>query len=176
LKPRILLVPDWLQWITGTIAKAIKLHNPQLDTDIVPMGVVQRAMQQGWRPEQEFDVAHLLTTQAAERAGPALLGKIPVATTMHHIHDETDLLHDLKGDAVMVSCSQWEKDLFGRGVPESKIVRVPYGVDCQEFAPPTLQERSAARRAWGLHEKEVGIGFVGKKGSDNFGRKGFDLF
>jgi len=176
LRPRILLVPDWLQWITGTIAKAIKAHNPDLEADIVPMGVVQMAIQKGWNPSEQFDVVHFLTTQATERAGASLLGKIPAATTMHHIHDEADLTHDLRGDAIMVSCSQWENDLLRRGVSGGKIVRVPYGVETRDFRPPSVRERETARKAWGLDPNEVAIGFVGKKGSDNFGRKGFDIF
>jgi len=169
-------VPDWLQWITGTIAKAIKAHNPELEADIVPMGVMQMAIQTGWNPSEHFDVVHFLTTQATERAGAGLLGKLPAASTMHHIHDEADLAHDLRGDAIMVSCSQWENDLLRRGVSGEKIVRVPYGVETRDFRPPTASERETARKAWGLEQNEVAIGFVGKKGSDNFGRKGFDIF
>jgi hypothetical protein len=30
-KIKVLLVPDFVHWVTGTIARNICLHNPQLD-------------------------------------------------------------------------------------------------------------------------------------------------
>lgn len=173
---RVLIVPDWLQWITGTIAVAHMKWNPDQVIDVVPMGVVEAAVNEGWRPWEEFDVVHLLTTQAVQRVGHHFLGKVPTATTLHHVHDEADVPFDISGDAIMVSGSQWEKWLLERGVEAGKIVRVPYGVDAQRFQPATAAKRQALRRKWGIADHETVIGFAGKKGSDNFGRKGFDIF
>ncbi len=176
MNPRVLVVPDWLEWITGTIALAHMRSNPDYDIDVVPMGVVDMAVKEGWRPWEEFDVVHLLTTQAVQRVGEHFLGKVPTATTLHHVHDVADVPFDISGDAIMVSGSQWEKWLLEHGIESEKIVRVPYGVDAQKFHPAKPTARQALRSKWGIAEGEIVIGFAGKKGSDNFGRKGFDIF
>jgi len=176
MKPRILLVPDWLGWITGTQAKAIKAYNPQFDCDIVPMAALRHAIGCGWKPEDEFELVHLMTTQVAEEFGPRFLGRIPTVTSMHHIHDEKDLEADTSGDAIMTVSSPWEEELVRRGVPREKMVRVANGVDTHLFRPPSQEERDKVRRRFAFDNRELVIGFVGKKGSDDFGRKGFDIF
>ena len=173
---RILLVPDWLAWITGTQAKAIKAHHPQLDCDIIPAAALRHALNGGWKPENEFDVVHLMTTQVAEEFGPRFLGRIPTVTSMHHIHDVKDLEADTSGDAIMTVSSPWEDELARRGVPREKMIRVANGADTEFFRPPSEVERNKIRRKFRLENEELVIGFVGKKGSDNFGRKGFDIF
>src|ERR1700736_6956876 len=176
MKPRILLVPDWLGWITGTEAKAIKAYNAQFDCDIVPMAALRHAIGCGWKPELDFDAVHLFTTETVREFGPRFLGKLPTVTSMHHIHDEADGGLDVSGDAIMTGSSPWETDLIRRGVPREKFIRLAYGVDCWKFRPPSGTERLAARRSLGLRHNEVAVGFVGKKGSDNVGRKGFDIY
>jgi glycosyltransferase involved in cell wall biosynthesis len=176
MKPRILLIPDWLGWITGTEAKAIKAYNPQFDCDIVPMAALRHAIGCGWKPELDFDAVHLFTTETVREFGPRFLGKLPTVTSMHHVHDEADVVLDVSGDAIMTGSSPWETDLIRRGVPREKLIRLAYGVDCRKFRPPSVTERLVARRGLRLHHNEVAVGFVGKKGSDNVGRKGFDIY
>jgi len=176
MKSRILLVPDWLGWITGTEAKAIKAYNPQLDCDIVPSASLRYCLARGWRPEKEFDVVHLFTTNVAREFGRHFLGVVPTVTSLHHIHDEEEVAIDTSGDAIMTVSGQWEEELIRRGIERDRFVRVANGVDTRKFRPPTVAEREKARRNLGLREGEVAVGFVGKKGSDNFGRKGFDIY
>jgi len=176
MKPRILLVPDWLGWITGTEAKAIKAYNSQLDCDIVPSASLRYCLARGWQPEKEFDLVHLFTTLVADEFGRRFLGVIPTVTSLHHIHDEDEVATDTSGDAIMTVSGQWEEELVRRGVGRDRFVRVANGVDTRKFKPPTAPEREMARRKLGLRSVEVAVGFVGKKGSDNFGRKGFDIF
>lgn len=176
MKPRILLVPDWLSWITGTEAKAIQAHHPQLNCDVIPASALRYAIAQGWEPEKHFQIVHLMTTEVAREFGPRFLGKVPTVTSMHHIHDDNDLVADTSGDAIMTVSSPWEQELQRRGIPKEKMVRVANGVDTNLFRPPSGEERKKVRRKLGIKNEEVVIGFVGKKGSDNFGRKGFDIF
>ncbi len=176
LVPRVLLVPDWLSWITGTEAKAIKAYNPQLDCDILPAASLRLCLAQGWKPENEFDVVHLFTTTVAREFGPRFLGVVPTVTSLHHIHDEDEVAVDTSGDAIMTVSGLWEEELMRRGIGRDRFVRVANGVDCRKFTPPTAVERGLARRQLGLRDGEVAVGFVGKKGSDNFGRKGFDIY
>lgn len=175
-KTKILLVPDWLGWITGTEAKAIKAYNAQLDCDIVPSASLRYCLRQGWKPEKEFDVVHLFTTIVAQEFGPRFLGVIPTVTSLHHIHDEAEVGIDTSGDAIMTVSGQWENELTRRGFGGDRFVRVANGVDCQKFRPPTSSERELARFRLGLRPGDVAVGFVGKKGSDNLGRKGFDIY
>jgi glycosyltransferase involved in cell wall biosynthesis len=175
-KTKVLLVPDWLSWITGTEAKAIKAYNPQLDCDIVPSAALRHAIACGWKPEREFDLAHLLTTEVAQEFGSRFLGVVPTVTSLHHIHDEQEVAIDTAGDAIMTVSSQWEKELVQRGIAREKFVRLANGVDCERFHPPSPAEKDRARARSGLRAGEVAVGFAGKKGSDNFGRKGFDIY
>lgn len=176
MKPRILLVPDWLQWITGTEAKAISAFHPQLDCDVVPAASLREATRRGWKPEKEFEVAHLLTTEVTREFGQRFIGTIPTVTTMHHVHEEREVAIDTSGDAIMTVSSYWEEEMVKRGVPRDKMIRLANGVDVEAFRPASSAEKKKRRVSLGIHPNEVAVGFVGKKGSDNFGRKGFDIF
>ena len=140
------------------------------------MAALREAVRHGWRPEQEFDVVHLLTTQVVQEFGPRFLRVVPTVTTMHHVHDEAEVPVDTSGDAIMTVCSRWEEEMIQRGIPREKLVRVANGVDVGRFHPPSAAQRQVAREKLGIQPREMAVGFVGKKGSDNFGRKGFDLF
>lgn len=56
------------------------------------------------------------------------------------------------------------------GVPSSRIVELPNGVDIEHFRPPTLRERAAMRQRYQLGQREPVIAFFGReshvKGAD----------
>ncbi|HEY9085691.1 MAG TPA: glycosyltransferase family 4 protein [Candidatus Tyrphobacter sp.] len=60
------------------------------------------------------------------------------------------------------------------GISRSHIVELPNGVDLERFRPPTLRERAAARRAFGLAPRDRAIAFFGRdariKGADRLAR------
>lgn len=64
-----------------------------------------------------------------------------------------------KADAVAVICQGLQRDLVARGVPPSKIVVSPNGVDLHLFGNPVEQD-PAFRRELGLDGAEV-VGFIG---------------
>lgn len=47
------------------------------------------------------------------------------------------------------------------GLPESKLLRIPSGVDTQKFRPPLPQEKRALRQKLGLDQQQIVILFVG---------------
>jgi glycosyltransferase involved in cell wall biosynthesis len=48
------------------------------------------------------------------------------------------------------------------GVPSSKVVTIPNGVDTERFRPPAATERVASRRAFGIPDGEFVVGSVGR--------------
>lgn len=60
--------------------------------------------------------------------------------------------------------------LLGYGVPPSRIVELPNGVDLEHFRPPNLRERAAARRRFAIAPRERVLVFFGRdaeiKGAD----------
>jgi len=71
------------------------------------------------------------------------------------------LLSRMTDRIVCVSAGEREAAL-GRGLPEDRLVLIPNGVDAAEWPLPSVEERAAARRRFGVGESEVLIGSVGR--------------
>lgn len=67
-------------------------------------------------------------------------------------------------DRVIVANRAVEDRLLGWGVPRARLVRIPIGVDTARFAPPTEDERAAARRRFGVPDGRIAIGSFQKDG------------
>lgn len=65
---------------------------------------------------------------------------------------------------VHTSCSITEQQLMDIGIPESKIVRIPIGVDTQQFRPYDEGRKAALRRSFGIPEDAFIVGSFQKDG------------
>ncbi len=65
---------------------------------------------------------------------------------------------------ITTSCSLTANKLLRWGVPKSKLVLVPLGVDTQLFRPPTPEERHSARNALGVSDRTLCIASFQKDG------------
>jgi glycosyltransferase involved in cell wall biosynthesis len=172
---RVLLVPDSIFWVTGTIAKNIARFNPWIEATIISGSVIDRVFAE--RPElmRNFDLVHFTCQLASKQWLPRFREFVPCVTSHHHVTDWSAFEHNIEGDAIIVGSPEWAEDLRNRGVEASRVFCVPYGVDANLFRP-SLEERAAARRRLGFGDEATVVGFFGKSSSDNDGRKGVDVF
>jgi glycosyltransferase involved in cell wall biosynthesis len=174
---RVLLVPDSIHWITGTIAKSIVDHNLGIDGTIVSGTVLDRIAGETSDLFSAFDLVHFICPYASKRWLPVLRDRLPCVTSHHHVSDDWELQrHNLDGDAIIVGSSQWAADSEQRGAAPSKIVRVPYGVDASRFVPAATGARYRSRAAIGIAYDAIVLGFFAKLSSNERDRKGTDVF
>jgi glycosyltransferase involved in cell wall biosynthesis len=174
---RVLLVPDSIHWITGTIAKSIIEHNSWIDGKIISGAVLDVIAREDADVFSSFDLVHFVCPYASKRWLPFLRSRVPCVTSHHHVSDDWELLrHNMGGDAIVVGSSQWALDAERRGASPEKIVRMPYGVDASSFVPATADSRKEIRESLGICEDTILIGFFAKLSSNERDRKGTDIF
>lgn len=173
---RVLLVPDSIHWVTGTIAKNIARFNPWIEATVASGPVIDQVFTE--RPElmQNFDLVHFTCPYSSKRWLPHFRDHVPVVTSHHHVTDWDLLSHNLEGDAIVVGSLEWSEDLRSRGADMGKVFCVPYGVDANLFLPPTNVERHALRGKLGIANEATVVGFFGKNSSNDDDRKGIDVF
>lgn len=173
---QVLLVPDSPLWITAIIARAIARHNPQLDFTICSDETFAELISTDLQGVVEHvDVVHLLTPQVAKKFLEQIRPILPSVATIHHVMDDNTVADAWPADAIMTASRQQESEILARGVPANAVVRVPYGVDCEVFRPGTDRERQRIRSRLGIGLEDAAVGFIGKKTSDDRGRKGMDV-
>jgi glycosyltransferase involved in cell wall biosynthesis len=175
-KLRVLLVPDLLQWITGTIAQQIACHNETwLEATIISGTALKELIDYCGSYPGEIDLIHFLTGGEAHVLLPYFEGKVPCVVTVHHVVEVEDYATlTPRGDAVMTSSKQWYDYLIDHQVPADNLVMVPYGVDAERFRPSGPGERDRLLADLGLPPDAFVVGFCAKRTSDVRGRKGTD--
>ena len=174
---RVLLVPDSIHWITGTIARSIVEHNPWIDGTIISGPVLEIVAREKPFLFDAFDLVHFVCPYASRGWLPRLRDRLPVVTSHHHVSDEWELQrHNLDGDAIVVGSLQWAEDVEKRGADPERVVCIPYGVDASRFVPGTQQEQIAIRKSLGIAPDAIVVGFFAKRSSNERDRKGTDIF
>jgi glycosyltransferase involved in cell wall biosynthesis len=173
---RVLLVPDSIYWVTGTIAKSIARFNPSVEATIISGPVIDEIFESHPELVSNFDLVHFTCPYASRKWVPRFRDAMAVVTSHHHVSDWDAQKHNLDGDAIVVGSPEWSEDLRERGVDADKIFYVPYGVDAELFAPPSEVQRVAARRRMKITDSELVVGFFGKNSSNEYDRKGIDVF
>jgi glycosyltransferase involved in cell wall biosynthesis len=174
---RVLLVPDSIHWITGTIARSIVTHNSWIDGTIISGAVLDIVARD--KPDffERFDLVHFLCPYASRYWLPVLHARVPVVTSHHHVGDDYELLrHNLDGDAIVVGSLEWANDVVERGAPRERVMRIPYGVDASRFVPTGEPTRRRLRESLGIAANAIVVGFFAKKSSNERDRKGTDIF
>lgn len=174
---RVLLVPDSIHWITGTIARSFIAHNAWLDGTIISGPVLDIVAREQPNLFDSFDLVHFVCPYASRSWLPRLRDRLPVVTSHHHVSDEWELQqHNLGGDAIVVGSPQWVEDIVERGASPERVVCIPYGVDASRFVPATAGERADARASLGISSGAIVVGFFAKRSSNERDRKGTDIF
>jgi glycosyltransferase involved in cell wall biosynthesis len=173
---RVLLVVDYVQWILGTIAIDYARFNPWMKATVISETAFARAVERNERLLTNYDLVHFLCPYASRRWAPRLWDKMPVVTSHHHTTDPIATDHNLNGDVILCFSEEWRTYLLVRGLEADRIHCIPYGVDSSCFVPCTPAERAAVRSILGFTPEDVVIGFFGKQGSNESGRKGTEMF
>lgn len=177
-KLRVLLVPDSLYWITGTMANEIVEHSSWMEAQVVSAVVLDHLFLE--RPDtifERFDLIHILCQYSSRHWLPKLQPHLPVVTSHYHVADWEADKHNMEGDAIMAIAQEWVTDLDKRGVDISRVHIHSTGVDTQFFLPPTDDERCEVRAKLGIPAKNIAIGFFAKRSSNNHDdRKGIGIF
>ncbi len=175
-KFRVLLVPDSIYWVTGTIAKAIATANPWIEATIVSGPLVAELFPDESVIADRFDLVHFICPYSSRDWLPRLRDRVPVVTSHHHVTSWDLIAHNVDGDAIVAGSAEWVNDLEKRGADMSRVFRVPYGVDVNVFAPATRGDKESERRKLGLSSADPVIGFFAKRASNDDDRKGTDVF
>jgi glycosyltransferase involved in cell wall biosynthesis len=173
---RVLVVPDSVHWVTGTIAKNIARFNPWIEATIASGPVIDSIFAE--RPElmNNFDLVHFTCPYASRQWLPRFRDRVPCVTSHHHVTDWELIKHNTEGDAIIVGSPEWAADLKLRGADMSRVFCVPYGVDAHLFKPPATEQRTRIRSKLKLEASSTVIGFFGKNSSNDDDRKGIDVF
>lgn len=174
-RPRVLLVPDSIHWVLGTIANAIATANP-IEATIISGPLLDEVFGDAENIVERFDLVHFLCPYSSRDWLPRLREKLPVVTSHHHVTSWDLIRHNVEGDAIIAGSQEWVRDLGARGADLSRVFRVPYGVDVDLFVPPSAERRVEARRSLNLRNAGPVIGFFAKRASNDDDRKGTDVF
>jgi len=173
---RVLFVPDYVDWVTGTIAKNIARFNPWIEATIASGPVIDAIFAE--RPElmRNFDLVHFTCPFASKQWLSRFRDLVPCVTSHHHVSDWDLIKHNVEGDAIIVGSPEWSEDLRVRGVDISRVFCVPYGVDANLFQPASADQRRTVRQKLKLGSSATVVGFFGKNSSNDHDRKGIDVF
>ena len=165
---RTLLVPDYTQWVLGTMATAIARHNPWMDALVLP-GKCHRAPCCLNRASCRFeiDAVHIFSEWDAIRLGHHFQGKVPVINAIHHVEKWEDYRPLLTGDAVQVVSEQWRRFIIDQGADEDQIVLLPNGIDTDMFSPLPAARRERLRSQLGIPAGSHAIGMFAKRSSNS---------
>lgn len=114
---------------------------------------------------ERFDVVHFHTSRAHSLA-PFIrrtTSALVVTRRMDYVPNRlfAPWLYNRAVDAVAAISAPVAQALERAGVARSHITIIPSGVDCERFAPPTDEQRQAARQRLGLKSDELAVGAVG---------------
>jgi glycosyltransferase involved in cell wall biosynthesis len=158
---QLLCDPDGLLWqrarAAGVVCNPLKIRNA---VDCLAGLRMRRFLS-----EHRFDVVHFHTSRAHAMAPFAAgrAGTRVVTRRMDYAPSRlsVSLLYNRGVNAVAAISQEVANALRAAGVSSPLITIIPSGVDCRRFAPPTPEQRSAARKALGLTPDQVAIGAVG---------------
>jgi glycosyltransferase involved in cell wall biosynthesis len=174
---RVLLVPDSIHWITGTIARSIVTHNSWLEGTIISGAVLDIVARDNPELFDSFDIVHFVCPYASRKWLPVLRERVPTVTSHHHVSDDYELQrHNLDGDAIVVGSRQWANDVVDRGASPDRVTCVPYGVDASRFVPASPPATLRIRESLGIAPNAIVVGFFAKRSSNEGDRKGTDIF
>ncbi len=112
-----------------------------------------------------FDVVHFHTSRAHSMAPFAAgqAGALVVTRRMDYMPNRwfAPYFYNRAVDGVAAISQGVAWALVAAGVSAQRITIIPSGVDCTRFAPPSFDQRAAARRELGLGPRQIAVASVG---------------
>jgi len=72
----------------------------------------------------------------------------------------------LRADALVSLNSEMTEELLAAGIAFARIQHIPNGVDCEQFSPPSPEQRQEARSKLGIHQDGVLVLYAGRLAED----------
>ncbi|MFN6567623.1 glycosyltransferase family 4 protein [Dendronalium sp. ChiSLP03b] len=173
---QVLLVPDSIHWVTGTIATEISNKVPGIEAYICSEPVLHELLSLcNGRFPLPLDIVHFLTPHIATALFPTFSETTACVATIHHFENVWSIEPAPYVDSIMTVCSQWHDFLIEKGIAEDRLVMVRNGVNIKLFHPADEEERKNLRRRYGIPDDVFVIGFSAKRSSDSCNRKGINI-
>ncbi|MGC9525197.1 MAG: glycosyltransferase family 4 protein [Limnospira sp.] len=171
-KLKVLLVPDYLDWILGTWAKQIVRVGTRHDYYFFPQQMFPHYQKEWDSLIERVDVIHVLNDFAFEKT--KFPDSLPAVGSIHHVTDWEPLIPiTQKCDRIMTVAGEWRDFLLEKGIPGDRISLFHNGVDTSVFYP--LPDKMEARRKLGISSPMPLIGYSAKFTSNTDGRKGIPI-
>jgi hypothetical protein len=81
---RVLHIPDFVPWVTGTIARRIAHHNPWMESTICSVHLLREMAWRGIIPGA-IDLVHFQLAENGFEFIDHFEGKVPCVATIHHV-------------------------------------------------------------------------------------------
>ena len=123
VKPRIMLIPDAVDWILGTWAKEIrKWNSARYENSLFSPWLKSRKTQLCFTLAlAQSDSVHCLTqwgySAVREAIAKTEYQHLELISTIHHIVKFSQVADCLKADKIMVVCQKYLNELAEQGVP-----------------------------------------------------------
>ena len=174
----VILVPDSMAWVLGTWATEIRRWNSEAFRFVIfPASEIRAQPSLFLRTARKANIVHCLSKWDFPMVRGLLdkdgVSGIKIISSIYHIINDEQIAAYLDADRIMVICSQYQAQIVQMGVPASKLCKIYNGADTDEFLS---KDRIAARKALGLPQDGLLIGFAGKFSSNHNDRKGIDIF
>lgn len=176
-KQKILIIVDSIFWVTGTMAKKIKLHYRNYDITICCYaGFINILKSNGGEFPFEPDIVHFFIATYANEHQTIFNDKCAIVTAIHHVRTNADVKPLEYSDAIQTVSNQWHSFLVDYGADSNKLVMVQNGINTKLFAPVKSDlGKVKLRQKFNIPENAFVVGFSAKHSSDTGGRKGIDV-
>ena len=173
---QLLLVPDSVHWVTGTMAQEISSKVQGIDPIICSAPLLYELLAEcGGCFPLPLDVVHFLTPHVATAFWPIFSPTTACVASIHHIENDLSREPAPYADSIMTVCQQWHNQLIEEGIHENRLVMVKNGINTELFYPPDESERKKLRRRYNIPDDAFVIGFSAKRSSDSSNRKGINI-
>ena len=139
---QLLLVPDSVHWVTGTMAQEISSKVQGIDPIICSAPLLYELLAEcGGCFPLPLDVVHFLTPHVATAFWPIFSPTTACVASIHHIENDLSREPAPYADSIMTVCQQWHNQLIEEGIHENRLVMVKNGINTELFYPPDESER-----------------------------------
>lgn len=177
MKPKVILVPDLIYWVTAKIAFAVaKQYGDAYDFRIVSEGVLAAKLRTDPGYLVGYQIVHALTPHIATRLKDFIRQPTKLVATIHHVEDARSVEPMAYADAIMTVSPQWDRYLHNHyPLRSDNIYIAKNGIDTCLFSPAMPKKKGELRRKYGIPTAKFVVGFSCKRTSNSCDRKGVDV-
>jgi glycosyltransferase involved in cell wall biosynthesis len=169
---KIMLICDQPDWILGKIAQEFSFYLANYFNITVLSSTDKTFLKKLRKYQRDADLVHFLSPWDFYKCKNSVF--IPCVVTLWHMVDWAVFdPHIARIDALCVGSTQWQNRVNEHILGTFPIVRMPYGLDTQEYTRK-INARSEYLSENNLPEDTLVLGFAGAASSNQNDRKGLD--